>query len=59
MTRNVFDISEEDSSETEGYSDLIHRVSAIANDIYGMHPNDVQELVDELRDAGIGFVELN
>lgn len=42
----------------EEYLELLHRVRVILDDLFGMHQNDAQELIDELRDAGIGFREL-
>lgn len=54
--RNVFESGEENFAAHE---DLMHRVRVILDDLFGMPQSEAQELIDELRDAGIGFVELN
>jgi hypothetical protein len=37
--------------------ELHHRVRLILDDLFGMPQDEAQELIDELRDAGIGFRE--
>jgi hypothetical protein len=39
------------------YLELLHRVRIIANDLFGMHQDEIQEFIDELRDSGIIFAE--
>jgi len=43
----------------EDYQDLLHRVRAIAEDLFGMPASEVEEFIDELRDAGIAFKEIS
>jgi hypothetical protein len=38
--------------------ELHFRVRTILDDLFGMSQDDAQELIDELRDAGIGFREI-
>lgn len=40
------------------YQDLLHRVRVIADDLFGMPASEVEEFIDELRDAGIAFREV-
>jgi hypothetical protein len=38
--------------------ELHFRVRTILDDLFGVSQDDAQELIDELRDAGIGFREI-
>ncbi|QEQ93928.1 hypothetical protein SEA_KARDASHIAN_63 [Streptomyces phage Kardashian] len=42
----------------EAYLELLHRVRVILDDLFGMPQSEAEELIDELRDAGIGFREI-
>jgi len=56
MGRNVFDSGEENQA---AYLDLLHRVRAILDDLFNMPQSEAEELIDELRDSGIEFVEVH
>jgi hypothetical protein len=42
----------------EDYQELLFRVRVILDDLFGIHQSDAEEIIDELRDAGIAFREI-